>query len=202
MPISEIKAFLVDPFFLNWIAPLIMTGLTALIAKWLTPRSRVVWSNLHAFAFLVSRTPRGPDDDQSRTMIIYTQTVLIQNTGKATAEKIEIHFPFKPENFQLFPPVTYAEHRNPDGYFIIIIERLTKGELVMLELLQGVNELPSVMRVRSADHVGIEQAMHWQKVFGKPFSLFILLLLALGIFTLSRLVFVAIAAVYGMAITP
>lgn len=183
---QQITTFLTLPIVTDWVAPLVLAILIAIIQRRLHPKAKVIWSDLHQFAFLVPRTPAPQDPNQATDFLVYTKTVLIQNLGKAAAEKVEIYLPFRPDNFQIFPTVIYSEHRNADRFFVITIDRLVKGELVMLEMLQVGNELPDVARVRTGDHVGLEREMQWQRVFSKPIQTFILVIMFLGFFVLCR----------------
>ena len=184
MTVAELVAL---PWVKDWIAPLVLAFGGGLITRWLTPKARVIWANLHQFAFLADRTPQQSDPDQSRKLLIYTRTVLVQNIGRVPAENVEIYLPAKPDNYQIFPTVGYTERQNPDGFHVITIDRLVAGELVMLEMLQARAELPEVLRVRTSERFGEQRQMQWQRVYTKPVLAFVALLMALGLFLLARL---------------
>jgi hypothetical protein len=189
MTLQEIRVLLLDPITTSWILPIILAGALGLAGKILRPKEKVIWSNLRQFAFLFSgQPPTGANSDGQQPSLIYTRTVLLQNAGKAVATNVEVYFVHRPEKYQLWPAVTYRESNTPEGNFVVTIERLVPGETLSIELLQAHLELPDVMRVRSTDRVAREVAMHWQKVPSKKMLALVLILFALGFFTIGRFV--------------
>lgn len=72
-------------------------------------------------------------------LLILVNTIFLQNTGKKSAEAVEICYRAKPENFKLYPSFDYDESLTPDGAFILKIKSLGSRETVAIETLSFVN---------------------------------------------------------------
>jgi len=177
--------FLSNPLAKDWFAPFAVSVLVPAVLYVFRPKSRIIWSHLHGSVFLLPGAKQS-DGQNGPPISVHTRTVLIQNIGKATADSIEVYWPFKLENFELWPRVKYSEETLGNGTFVLMIERMVPKELVMIELLNVNNQIPDVTRVRSANHEGIQLAMIWQRVFPKWFNLLVGALMMLGLFTATR----------------
>jgi hypothetical protein len=64
-----------------------------------------------------------------------TVAIFLQNIGRSTAERVDIIFNYKPNNFDILPPSS-TFHTNPDRRFIIILDRLHPREFLSIRLLE------------------------------------------------------------------
>lgn len=126
------------------IAAVILTAILAVIGRLLQPKAKVVWGVGHQFCHNVPQSNGG-------FLLIYSRNIFIKNMGKYTAKDIEIHFGFKPEHYQIWPPCNYTEATFPDNHFMIKLDHMGKKEYFNIELLQSVSSPPLVLKLRTVD---------------------------------------------------
>lgn len=162
------------------IVAVFLTAVVGLIARIVQPSARVVWGTSHGFTF--SLPIQDAVTSTTTTTLVHTGTVFVQNTGRKTAEDIEVVFNYRPQHFQVWPSLNYNTAENPEHHFTIKITTLGPRESTTIELLSVSINLPDPLRVRSplgeAKRVPIAPMRVWPGWFNRT----IFLLLVLGIF--------------------
>jgi hypothetical protein len=104
--------------------PAALTVVISLVARALSPRSRIKWGVSHGFSFGVQQ--------DTGIVSFNTLTVFIQNTGRAPAEGVEVHFNYQPEHLQIWPTLNYTTVTNPEGRFTLVVNDLAPKEYFTL----------------------------------------------------------------------
>jgi hypothetical protein len=122
------------------IATVIVGIVVGIILMLLQPKARILYWFPANFFF----------DLKDRNVRIQTNTLTIQNTGRKTAENIEIIHKTKPDFYQFYPPVVYQEEYNLTGEHILRLENLGPKEHTTLQLLSYLTP-PVFLNVRCKD---------------------------------------------------
>lgn len=121
-----------------------LLAIFGLFLKVFHPRPRVVWGISHSHSFSLP-LPQGG------TAPVVTQSVFIQNAGRAEAERVEVYLNFAPTHYEIWPAVKHTTSTAPGATprLIIEMETLSPGERLTLEMIQvGNHFMPEVLRVR------------------------------------------------------
>lgn len=157
----------------------VVTALIGVLFRYLRPAARIRWGLSHGFAFTLT-----PPNAKPQTL--YTQTIFVQNIGRAAASDVEVHLNFKPEHFQLWPSHSFAVETTPDNHFLIRLKNLGRNrEWFTIEMVSG-SALPAILRVRTADGEAPQVPMAPTQQFPRWFRNIFLALIVLGVFTAVR----------------
>ena len=158
------------------------------IIRILQPSSKVVWSTTHGFNFHVPvLDPDNPEKYLPNKASYFTQTIFVQNTGKGTAEDVELIFNYKPEHFQIWPITPYKEEIHKDNRFSLRVEHLSPRENFSVELL-GTHELPRLLRIRTQSKEGMEILMSPSQVYSRWIHILVAALMFSGAFLIVYLI--------------
>ena len=105
-------------------------------------KSNVVFWSPHSYRWLL-----GADKNN---LELQTDTITIQNIGRAAARNVEIVFGRKPDHFQIQPSVVHQTELLDNGHFAIKIPSLGPKELVTLGIFSYEN-IPEPQSLRSDD---------------------------------------------------
>lgn len=173
---------------LGYLATGAVSLLTGYWLKRMEPASRLVFWNPHSFLFsLFPPAPQG-QTQPAQPLMLQTNTLIVQNIGRRSAEKIEIIHQRRPDHFQFATATNYSEATTPTGEHVIQVESLGKGEILSLQLLAYVNP-PVLAGVRSKDGHAKGIAINIQRVLPKAVRLSLLALTVVG----------AVVVAYGLA---
>ena len=112
-------------------------------------------------------------------VILRTDSLTIQNTGRESATNVEIVHKYKPDHFHFSTAISFTEETNPNGDHIIKISSLGAKEFVNIQFLSHVQQ-PVLLTVRSADGPAQLIQVHLQRMFPKWFNASMAGLLLLG----------------------
>jgi hypothetical protein len=149
----------------------------------LRPKAKLIWGPSHGFVFTVPNANVG-----QLPYYFYSQTLNVQNVGRATAKNVEVHLVFKPEHFQVWPAFKYEAGFNPEGHFVINIPNLGPREWVSVEMLQTQNPLPLPMRVRTEQGEWKQVAIGPSRIMPRWFHFVVWAFMLLGLFQLLQFV--------------
>ena len=169
------------------IAAVLLTAALAIIGKILQPKAKVVWGVGHQFCHNVPQNGGG-------SLLIHSRNIFIKNVGKNTANDVEIHFGFKPEHFQIWPPCNYIESIFPDNHFMVKLNHLGKKEYLNIELLQGNVAPPLVLKLRTVDGDCKQVQIAPQQIFPWWFNAIIIGVFALGIYKVFEWIVTALVS--------
>jgi hypothetical protein len=154
----------------------LLSLLSWIVLRILTPRARIAWGISHQHAFLLQNL-------QSQT-IVYTREIWIQNIGRARAEGLEVILNAAPNHFDVWPQRHFAQLTNPNGNLIIKFDDLNRREHVTISMFQPMIQLPLVTNVRWSGGQGMQLPMAPQRVWPNWFIRVLFALLILGAFTI------------------
>lgn len=181
MPFS-LDPYLSEPLQRSLI-PALLTAIISVIGAVFAARPRIRWGVSHGFVFGVQN--QNPAPGAPPMTLFHTRTVFIQNTGRATAEGIEVHFSSRPEHFQIWPTFNYTTATNPENNFVVLIENLGRREHFTLELL-SMYQLPDVLRVRSKVGEGRQVGITPSEIFPAWYRRLLLTLIWFGVFAVVQ----------------
>lgn len=139
-----------------------------------SPRAKILYSKSHGFVY----SPRTQD---GAIHPVYTESYFFQNKGRKKSEEVEIVLGRRPQNFAIWPQRDYSTIENPEGFFVIKTQNLSRNEHFTLNLLEFEAQPPYVTNVRTADGISKQIAMAPLQVFPKWFNLFAALLFFVGL---------------------
>ncbi|MCE2745958.1 MAG: hypothetical protein LW710_08630 [Burkholderiales bacterium] len=126
------------------------------------PRAKLIWTSPHSFTFLVQEPLRDAEGNVlSSSQKVETASIKIINTGRDTANKIEMIFNWKPHYINLWPVRHYEQKTDPDGRHILIFENLSPKEEIGIEVMSINADLPALLLVRSAECIAKNVALTW-----------------------------------------
>ncbi len=136
----------------------------------------------HQFTYLVQQ----PLIDSKEKVISPTQTVktnsyIIKNDGRESAEKVELVFNWKPMCLNLWPVRHYEEHIEPDKRHVLIFDSLAAKEVLYIEVLSVNEDLPNLVTVRSSNSIAQNINMYPQPVASNFVRNIVVVLMSLGL---------------------
>lgn len=125
-------------------------------------KAKLIWGSPHSFNFLVQEPIRNADGDIIQpTQMVRTASIRVINTGRETANKIELVFNWRPQYINLWPVRHYEIHTDPDGRHILIFENLSPKEEIGIEIMSINASLPDLLVVRSAECIAQNVQLVW-----------------------------------------
>jgi hypothetical protein len=175
------------------IVALLVPILTWVLNAVFKAKARLVVASPHTFTFLVQQPFVDPQGKVlSPTQTVHTSSLLVRNTGKDTATKVELVFNWKPECVNVWPSRHYDEYTEPDNRYVMIFGSLAPDEHLGCEVFSINKDLPSLLVARSDQCVARVIAMYPQPVIANWKRNIITLLAAVG---LASMVYFAIVLV-------
>jgi hypothetical protein len=144
------------------IVSLIVPFITWFLNVGIKPRAKLIWTTRHAFTFLVQEPIRDQESNiLQSTQKVCTASVRVINSGRDTANKVELVFNWKPQYSNLWPVRSYEEKADGDGRHMLIFENLAPKEEIGIELMSINRELPDLLQVRSAECLAQNVQLMW-----------------------------------------
>jgi hypothetical protein len=174
------------------IVSLFVPFLTWLINAKLKTRADLIVGTLHQFSFLVQQPLFDESGQQVRpNQLANTQSIVIKNTGKDTATKIEIVLNFE-TIVNIWPVRSYEDRKDKDGRYIMIFDNLAPNETIGIELLAINKDLPALITVRSNECIGQNIPMTYYPVIAnwKSKALVTLMFAGLASFIYVTIIFI------------
>ena len=132
------------------IVALLVPLITWLLNTFLRSHARLHVAAPHRFTFLVQQPLIGAEGKQvSPTQTVNTNSVIVYNSGRDAATKVELVFNWKPMCLNIWPSRHFEEHLEPDGRYVLIFPSLSPGETLGCEVLSVNADLPNLITVRS-----------------------------------------------------
>jgi hypothetical protein len=111
-----------------------------------------------------------------------TRAIFVQNTGRKAATDVQIIFNYKPTNFDIMPAKSFQEQPNPDGRFILTLDKMMRREFVSVRLSEvSPSEIRYVLRVSHSEGEGKILPMAPQQVLPRKILIAAALLMYLGL---------------------
>jgi hypothetical protein len=171
--------------------------------SFLKGRVRLQYATPHGFTFLVQQPMRDAlGNEVSPTQTVHTQSVIVRNSGREPATKVEVVFNWEPMCLNIWPLRHFETHREPDRRHVLIFDSLSPGEVIGCEALSVNADLPMLVTVRCDQCVAQSIRMYPQPIVGKGLRMIVLVLLALGLataiyFAIVVLQFLMLGTPYG-----
>jgi hypothetical protein len=174
-------------------------ALLASLIQWsLRAKPRLWWSVHSPRAFLHSyKIPRENQPPLDKNDIYNSSSFSLNNSGRATAQDVEIVFNWRPQLLNLWPQRLYTEHENPEGRFIIKIGTLGPKEFIGIDMLSCNRDLPAIVQVRAAVGSTKNIAMYPQRIFPKWMNMLLMYFTFLGFATSIYFAFVVLQFAIG-----
>ena len=110
-------------------------------------KPRLIWTARHSFTFLVQEPIRDTAGEVlNASQTVHTASIRVINTGRETANKVELVFNFKPQFHNIWPARSYVDKTDQDRRYILIFDNLSPREEVGLEILSINNDLPALIQ--------------------------------------------------------
>lgn len=156
------------------IAGYVVTGVISLSVGWLlqrlAPRSKLVYWLPHNFFF----------DLKAEKVVLQTNALTVQNTGRRPAENVEILHKTRPDFLQVSPSLAYVETETPAGEHALTIPHLGPGEYFTIQLL-SYKTVPQLLNIRCKDGAAVQIPITSQRVYPRWFNFGAGLLMLLGL---------------------
>jgi hypothetical protein len=147
------------------IVSLIVPFITWFLSSGIRARAKLVWTSPHSFTFLVQEPLRDENGEVLRaTQKVCTASIKIINTGRETANKVELVFNWKPHYINLWPVRHYEQKNDQDNRHILVFENLSPKEEIGLEIMSINADLPALLLVRSAECTAQSIQLMWVKL--------------------------------------
>lgn len=144
------------------IVSLIVPVITWLLNSGFKAKAKLVWTNPHSFTFLLQEPIRDANGNvQSPTQRVCTASIKVINTGRDTANKVELVFNWRPHYINLWPVRHYEPKTDQDGRHILIFDNLSPKEEIGIEIMSFNADLPALLLVRSAECTAQEVKLMW-----------------------------------------
>jgi hypothetical protein len=121
------------------VATIVVALIVGYFSQFLLPRSKLIYWSPHNFFFDLRLNPN---------FVLQTNSLILQNVGRSTAEGVEVIHKQRPDFFELFPAMAFVEKMNPNGEHVITIANLGPKEWVLIQLLSYANA-PVLKNIRS-----------------------------------------------------
>ena len=156
------------------------------LLTFLQPKAKIYFWSPHYFIFNLEK----------EGVVIQTDAITVQNTGRKSAENVEIIMEKEPDFFQLAPTIPYSTQIQEDGNFVLRIESLGPKEFFTFQLL-SYKTTPKLLNIRSSSGAGQPMPFQIARAFPKWFYALtgFLLLVGLGFTTywiIKAIIFVSL----------
>ena len=146
---KEIVALLVP--FITWFLNVVIKS-----------KAKLIWASPHSFTFLIQEPIHNNNGNVlSPTQKVCTASIKVINTGRETANKVELVFNWKPHHVNLWPVRHYEQKTDQDNRHIMIFDNLSPKEEIGLEIMSINADLPALLLVRSAECTAQNVPMMW-----------------------------------------
>jgi len=136
----------------------------------------------HQFTFLVQQPLLDATGNQvASSQTVKTNSFIIRNAGRETANKVELVFNWKPMCLNLWPVRHFDSYVEPDSRYVLIFDSLAPDEILGVEVLAVNQDLPTLLTVRSAQCLAQNINMYPQPVVSNAIKGVAVLLMALGL---------------------
>ncbi|MCH7396184.1 hypothetical protein MMP66_18205 [Acinetobacter dispersus] len=144
------------------IVSLLVPFITWFLNVGIKPKAKLIWTNPHAFVFLVQEPLKDAEGNILKPMQrVETASIKVINTGRDTANKIELIFNWQPQHINSWPVRSYEQKIAQDGRCTLIFDNLSPKEEIGIEIM-GINvDLPALLLVRSAECTAKNVALSW-----------------------------------------
>lgn len=125
-------------------------------------KAKLVWTSPHSFTFLVQEPLLDEQGNAlKKTQSVCTASIKVINTGRETANKVELVFNWKPQYINLWPVRHYEQKTDQDSRHILIFDNLSPKEEIGLEVMSINADLPALLVVRSAECMAQNVPLMW-----------------------------------------
>jgi hypothetical protein len=146
------------------IVSLLIPFITWFLNVGIKAKAKLIWGSPHSFTFLVQEPLRDAQDKViTPTQRVCTASIRVINTGRDTANKVELVFNWKPHYVNLWPVRHYEQKTDQDNRHILIFDNLSPKEEIGLEIMSINADLPALLVVRSAECTAQNVALMWTR---------------------------------------
>lgn len=144
------------------IVSLLVPFITWFLNTGLKGKAKLTWTNPHSFTFLVQEPIYDAEGNIIKpSQTVYTSSIKVINSGRETANKVELVFNWKPQCLNLWPVRHYEQKTDQDGRHIMIFDNMSPKEEIGLEIMSVNAALPALILVRCAECTAQNVSMMW-----------------------------------------
>ncbi|SFN81056.1 hypothetical protein SAMN04488056_10289 [Cohaesibacter marisflavi] len=217
--LTQLPEFTKDPTFQGTVMVGLLSILLSVVKGYRDRKGRIAWgvSHGHTYAF-PNTTPAeenvevdGHDEIEedsdvsdsreidrkeieNQSVIVRTIEIWVQNIGGATASDAEVILNYRPQHFDIWPPLQYKELVNSDGRFVVIVKKLHKRQHFTLSMLVVGGEIPHVVGVSWNQGLGKEVRIGPQQLFSPWVGRVFASLMFIGI---SSVLYFSVSLIFG-----
>ena len=164
------------------IVSLLIPFITWFLNVGIKAKAKLIWASPHSFTFLVQEPIRDSDGKVIQpTQKVCTASIKVINSGRETANKVELVFNWKPHYVNLWPVRHYEQKTDIDNRHIMIFDNLSPKEEIGLEIMSINADLPALLLVRSAECTAQNVPLMWIRYVANWKINFARLLLLVGL---------------------
>ena len=144
------------------IVSLLIPFITWFLNVGIKAKAKLIWASPHSFTFLVQEPIRDHEGNVIQpTQKVCTASIKVINSGRETANKVELVFNWKPHYVNLWPVRHYEQKTDIDNRHIMIFDNLSPKEEIGLEIMSINADLPALLLVRSAECTAQNVPLMW-----------------------------------------
>lgn len=124
--------------------------ITWMLNTFFRAKAKLLLASPHTFTFLVQQPRVDQNGNQiSPTQTVHTRSLMLWNSGREVATKVEWVFNWKPLCINVWPPRHFEEHTESDNRYVMIFDSVAPNEHLGCEIFSINSDLPNLLTVRS-----------------------------------------------------
>jgi hypothetical protein len=163
------------------------------LSQFVLPKIKILFWVSHDFLYSVPINQHNPQQQQQalpppaqqlplpqvqpQNFVVRTQSIVVQNFGRKSAEWVDIVHRTRPDFFQLYPSLNYKESMTPAGEHVLRLNSVSPKEWFTLQTLSYLTP-PELLYIKSP--AGYASAMQWMTVRRYPQWVYIVTQLLIG----------------------
>ena len=159
-----------------------LTTLGGLVAYLLRPKVKLIFGRANNSFHSLRPDPQQP------AVSVYCEKLYVQNTGKKSAEKVEVVLTGEPSEISIFPPRQYERKVIESGNLLIALPYIAPRELVILDTIHVNSRTAEILSVHCPEAVGSRKDFWVQRHYAPSIYFVVALIMGLGIFYSMQLV--------------
>jgi hypothetical protein len=177
--VEYVTGLLFDPKYGSFLQTIAIAILTALAARYLAPKGKLIWGLSHQHFYQMPRIEGG-------NFPVRTQQIWFQNMGRAAIEDIEVVLNYPPQHYEVWDPRSFETLLLADKRLVLKFPSLYPREGFTLSMIDTISDIPQILHVRSKSGVGKAIEMRPQQVWPTWVLYVIWILIFVGVSALLR----------------
>lgn len=166
------------------IVSLLVPFITWFLNVGIRSKAKLIWTTPHSYYFIVQEPLKDSEGNiHSPSQKVVTASYKVINTGRDTANKVELIFNWAPQYINVWPARHYEIKEDQDKRQTLIFENLSPKENIGIEVMSVNADLPELLVVRCAECTAKNVPIKWIQEVPKWLNHTVLFLVAIGFST-------------------